>query len=183
MKSSRGAEEVVDPLDIIDRTTNNNLDAWLAPEQRGSSRWAKTASFNHGSAVDSPKANAELSPLRRPLVQRLFALHSIRRGDHQAQEEHEQLSCEASPMLSNEGHSDVICWMVSRSRTSPRHDNASRSILPSPRETVFSYSPYSPPSTRKPHGRAWKVLDKERLLKEVVPQYYVCSKLESFTRQ
>lgn len=37
--------------------------------------------------------------------------------------------------------------------------------------------------TWMPHGRAWKVLDKERLLKQVLPKYYVCSKVESFTRQ
>jgi len=37
--------------------------------------------------------------------------------------------------------------------------------------------------TWMPHGRAWKILDKERLISEVIPNYYVCKKYESFTRQ
>lgn len=39
------------------------------------------------------------------------------------------------------------------------------------------------PCLLKPHGRAWKILDKERLVSEVIPNYYVCKKFESFTRQ
>ena len=35
----------------------------------------------------------------------------------------------------------------------------------------------------QPHGRSWKVLDRRRFIEEVVPQYYVCKKFESFTRQ
>ena len=38
----------------------------------------------------------------------------------------------------------------------------------------------SPP---QPHGRGWKIHDKELLVKEVVPRYFVQSKYESFTRQ
>jgi len=34
-----------------------------------------------------------------------------------------------------------------------------------------------------PHGRAWKILNKERLKSEVLPNYYVCKKYESFSRQ
>lgn len=37
--------------------------------------------------------------------------------------------------------------------------------------------------TWMPHGRAWKVLDKDRLIHEVIPHYYKCKKYESFTRQ
>jgi hypothetical protein len=35
----------------------------------------------------------------------------------------------------------------------------------------------------QPHGRAWKVLDKELLVKEVIPKYFGQSKFASFTRQ
>ena len=35
----------------------------------------------------------------------------------------------------------------------------------------------------QPHGRAWKILNKERLINEVIPNYYVCKKYSSFTRQ
>ena len=35
----------------------------------------------------------------------------------------------------------------------------------------------------KPHGRAWKIHDKEALVKEVIPKYFVQTKYESFTRQ
>ncbi|KAL7532986.1 hypothetical protein ACHAWF_004307 [Thalassiosira exigua] len=34
-----------------------------------------------------------------------------------------------------------------------------------------------------PHGRAWKIHNKELLIREVVPKYFVQSKYESFTRQ
>jgi len=37
--------------------------------------------------------------------------------------------------------------------------------------------------TWMPHGRAWKILDKERLISDVIPNYYVCKKYESFARQ
>lgn len=35
----------------------------------------------------------------------------------------------------------------------------------------------------KPHGRAFKVIDKERLMSEVLSKHCVCKKYESFTRQ
>ena len=35
----------------------------------------------------------------------------------------------------------------------------------------------------QPHGRAWKIHNKELLIRDVVPKYYVQSKYESFTRQ
>jgi len=35
----------------------------------------------------------------------------------------------------------------------------------------------------QPHGRAWKIHNKELLIREVVPKYFVQSKYESFTRQ
>ncbi|KAL9186011.1 hypothetical protein ACHAXT_005249 [Thalassiosira profunda] len=34
-----------------------------------------------------------------------------------------------------------------------------------------------------PHGRAWKVVDRDRLITEVIPQHLVGKKYESFTRQ
>ncbi|KAL9189653.1 hypothetical protein ACHAXT_009328 [Thalassiosira profunda] len=34
-----------------------------------------------------------------------------------------------------------------------------------------------------PHGRAWRVIDKTKLLDEVIPQYLVCKKYDSFSRQ
>lgn len=37
--------------------------------------------------------------------------------------------------------------------------------------------------TWMPHGRAWKILDKERLISTALPEYLVCRKYESFTRQ
>mmetsp|Transcript_11764 Transcript_11764/g.20471 ORF Transcript_11764/g.20471 Transcript_11764/m.20471 type:complete len:363 (-) Transcript_11764:247-1335(-) len=37
--------------------------------------------------------------------------------------------------------------------------------------------------TWMPHGRAWKIRDKNRLIKEVIPNYFVCKKYASFTRQ
>lgn len=84
-------------------------------------------------------------------------------------------------MLSDEGHSDIITWMVRLLIT----DIAE--ITSSPRETpprdAHILTSFVPTPVRKPHGRAWKVLDKERLLKQVLPKYYVCSKVESFTRQ
>lgn len=37
--------------------------------------------------------------------------------------------------------------------------------------------------TWMPHGRAWRIVDKEKLVAEVIPSFYVCKKYESFTRQ
>lgn len=42
---------------------------------------------------------------------------------------------------------------------------------------------YSDIITWMPHGRAWKILDRNRLVSEVLPKYYVCKKYESFGRQ
>jgi len=36
---------------------------------------------------------------------------------------------------------------------------------------------------RQPHGRAWKILNKDLLFSSVIPKYYVCKKYDSFTRQ
>ncbi|KAL7474296.1 hypothetical protein ACHAW6_000276, partial [Cyclotella cf. meneghiniana] len=35
----------------------------------------------------------------------------------------------------------------------------------------------------QPHGRAWKVIDKDLLVEVVIPKYFVQTKYESFTRQ
>ena len=35
----------------------------------------------------------------------------------------------------------------------------------------------------QPHGRAWKIHNKELLVREVIPKYFVQSKYESFSRQ
>lgn len=37
--------------------------------------------------------------------------------------------------------------------------------------------------TWMPHGRAWKIIDRERLISDVIGNYYSCKKYESFTRQ
>lgn len=37
--------------------------------------------------------------------------------------------------------------------------------------------------TSQPHGRAFKVLDKDLLISDVIPNYFICRKYESFTRQ
>ena len=37
--------------------------------------------------------------------------------------------------------------------------------------------------TPQPHGRAWKIHNKDLLVTEVIPKYFVLSKYESFTRQ
>ncbi|KAL7534677.1 hypothetical protein ACHAXR_009370, partial [Thalassiosira sp. AJA248-18] len=48
---------------------------------------------------------------------------------------------------------------------------------------ILSEPTYSDIITWMPHGRAWKLLDKERLISEVIPNYYVFKKYESFPRQ
>mmetsp|Transcript_2384 Transcript_2384/g.5260 ORF Transcript_2384/g.5260 Transcript_2384/m.5260 type:complete len:105 (-) Transcript_2384:815-1129(-) len=37
--------------------------------------------------------------------------------------------------------------------------------------------------TWMPHGRSFKVLNREELVSRVIPNYFVCGKYESFTRQ
>ena len=41
----------------------------------------------------------------------------------------------------------------------------------------------SPFFFQQPHGRAWMVLNKDEFLSSVLPQYLVCKKYDSFTRQ
>jgi hypothetical protein len=36
---------------------------------------------------------------------------------------------------------------------------------------------------RKPHGKTWKIHNKELLMSEIVPEFFAQSKFESFTRQ
>ena len=36
---------------------------------------------------------------------------------------------------------------------------------------------------QQPHGRAWKIHDKEQLVRQVIPNFFGQSKYESFTRQ
>ena len=36
---------------------------------------------------------------------------------------------------------------------------------------------------QQPHGRAFKILSKEKLISDVLPNYYVCKKYGSFSRQ
>lgn len=48
---------------------------------------------------------------------------------------------------------------------------------------ILSNPDHSHVITWMPHGRAWKVLDKKALIASVLPQYLVCKKYESFTRQ
>jgi len=35
----------------------------------------------------------------------------------------------------------------------------------------------------QPHGRAWRILDRERLVRDVIPKYFSSSKYHSFCRQ
>lgn len=79
--------------------------------------------------------------------------------------------------LVSDGPNDVITWMVSLLVIYSRPN--------SKRIWVFVPLTFSstPASLIKPHGRAWKILDKKRLVSEVIPNYYVCKKYESFTRQ
>ena len=45
------------------------------------------------------------------------------------------------------------------------------------------FSPSLPLFVSQPHGRAWKIHDKDLLISEVVPNFFSQSKYESFTRQ
>lgn len=55
--------------------------------------------------------------------------------------------------------------------------------FPSKLHQILSFPGYSHIISWMPHGRAWKIHDKELLIREVVPKYFVQSKYESFTRQ
>jgi len=50
-------------------------------------------------------------------------------------------------------------------------------------QKILSIKEYSDVITWMPHGRAFKVLNKEELINTVIPNFFVCSKYESFTRQ
>mmetsp|Transcript_13349 Transcript_13349/g.24222 ORF Transcript_13349/g.24222 Transcript_13349/m.24222 type:complete len:428 (+) Transcript_13349:118-1401(+) len=55
--------------------------------------------------------------------------------------------------------------------------------FPAKLHKMLSESTHSDVITWMPHGRAWKILDKDLLFSSVIPQYFVCKKYESFTRQ
>ncbi|KAL9189727.1 hypothetical protein ACHAXT_009402 [Thalassiosira profunda] len=56
--------------------------------------------------------------------------------------------------------------------------------FPAKLHKLLSDESYSAVITWMPHGRAWKVLDKERLISSALPEYDIaCKKYESFTRQ
>lgn len=48
---------------------------------------------------------------------------------------------------------------------------------------ILSNPMYSHIITWMPHGRAFKILKREELIRDVIPGFFVCSKYESFTRQ
>lgn len=48
---------------------------------------------------------------------------------------------------------------------------------------ILSIPEYSHIISWMPHGRAWKIHNKDLLMREIVPKYFVQSKFESFTRQ
>jgi hypothetical protein len=57
------------------------------------------------------------------------------------------------------------------------------SNFPAKLHMILSNPAYSHVITWMPHGRAWKILNKELFMKEVTPNYFGQNKYESFTRQ
>lgn len=55
--------------------------------------------------------------------------------------------------------------------------------FPSKLHQILSSSAYTHILSWMPHGRAWKIHNKELLVQEVISKYFVQSKYESFTRQ
>lgn len=55
--------------------------------------------------------------------------------------------------------------------------------FPSKLHKILSTHEYCHIISWMPHGRAWKIHDKEGLVKEVIPKYFLQTKYESFTRQ
>jgi len=55
--------------------------------------------------------------------------------------------------------------------------------FPSKLHQILSDPEYSYIISWMPHGRAWKIHNKDLLIQEVVPKFFVQSKYESFTRQ
>ena len=74
----------------------------------------------------------------------------------------------------------IISWMVSSILYIEASVSMSR--LHSPRLTFVTHS--SPlASVSQLHGRAWKIHNKELLINEIAPKYFVQSKYQSFARQ
>mmetsp|Transcript_394 Transcript_394/g.906 ORF Transcript_394/g.906 Transcript_394/m.906 type:complete len:413 (-) Transcript_394:311-1549(-) len=55
--------------------------------------------------------------------------------------------------------------------------------FPSKLHQILSSSAYTHILSWMPHGRAWKIHNKELLVREVISEYFVQSKFESFSRQ
>lgn len=63
----------------------------------------------------------------------------------------------------------------------PRSKNAA--TFPNKLHRILSAEEFAHIISWMPHGRAWKIHNKELLMQEVVPQFFSQSKYESFTRQ
>ncbi|KAL9178689.1 hypothetical protein ACHAXT_003820 [Thalassiosira profunda] len=80
-------------------------------------------------------------------------------------------------MCSEPRYSDIIAWMVSQY---PCETNSSFGVHPSVRELIALIRLFLPsPAT----GRAFRILDKGRLMSEAVPDYFTQKRFASFTRQ
>ena len=66
--------------------------------------------------------------------------------------------------------------------TVERHKKSDRNF-PALLHSILSDEQYSHMITWMPHGRAWKVQDKELLMREAVPSFFGQSKYASFLRQ
>mmetsp|Transcript_27391 Transcript_27391/g.54803 ORF Transcript_27391/g.54803 Transcript_27391/m.54803 type:complete len:369 (+) Transcript_27391:214-1320(+) len=62
-------------------------------------------------------------------------------------------------------------------------DRRSSSNFPAKLHMMLSNPEHAHVISWMPHGRAWKILNKDLLVSEVIPQYFVQTKYESFTRQ
>ena len=82
-------------------------------------------------------------------------------------------------ILSNPMYSHIITWMVSIG-VGGRAMGGLEWLCP-PFEFVSLNFPIS--CDPQPHGRAFKILKREELIRDVIPGFFVCSKYESFTRQ
>ena len=84
-------------------------------------------------------------------------------------------------MLSDPSNSEIVTWMVSCYPLVCKYSECipSHVLCVNVLTDVFM----SPFFFQQPHGRAWMVLNKDEFLSSVLPQYLVCKKYDSFTRQ
>ena len=85
------------------------------------------------------------------------------------------------PRFADHTYRDFSTWIKDGNKIE-KHKKSDRNF-PARLHAMLSDENFSHIISWMPHGRAWKVIDKDLLVEEVIPKFFGQSKYASFTRQ